>query len=218
MVGGMNAVDPTLYVIVDPARSRGRPLPELARAAADNGATLIQYRDKANDTGQMVETARAILAALEGAVPLIVNDRVDVALAAGAAGVHVGQTDMTPHDARRLLGANAIIGLSIKTGAEANAAPVDLIDYAFVGGVFDTASKDNPAAIGVAGWQGLAAILRARAPGLPVGAIAGIDVTNAAALFSVGASGVAVISAVTMADDPGAATRQLLGIIRGARK
>lgn len=213
----MNRVDPTLYVIVDPSRSRGRGLAELARIAADNGATLVQYRDKTSDTGPMVRTAREILDALAGRVPLIVNDRVDVALAVGAAGVHVGQTDMTPADARRLMGPDAIIGLSIKTEAEARAAPVDLIDYAFVGGVFDTGSKDNPVSIGVAGWTRLAAILRGRAPAMPVGAIAGIDASNAGQLFAAGADGVAVISAVTMADDPAAATRQLLCAINEAR-
>lgn len=161
----------------------------------------------------MVENARAILRALDGAVPLIVNDRVDVAMASGAAGVHVGQTDMAPADVRRLMGPEAIVGLSVRTRAEALAAPVDLLDYVFVGGVFDTASKDNPAAIGISGWRELAAILRARSPAIPVGAIAGIDATNAGELFAAGADGVAVISAVTMADDPGAATRALAAAI-----
>ncbi|GIL02817.1 MAG: thiamine-phosphate synthase [Alphaproteobacteria bacterium] len=215
----MNPVDITFYVIVDPARSRRRPLPQLARIAADNGATLVQYRDKTAETGTMVANARAIRAALEGTgVPLIVNDRVDVALAAGAAGVHLGQTDMAPADARRIMGDDAIIGLSVRTGAQARATPAGLIDYAFIGGVFATASKDNPASIGVDGWRRIAAILRERAPGLPVGAIAGIDATNAGALVRAGADGLAVISAVAMADDPAAATRHLMAVIREARR
>jgi thiamine-phosphate pyrophosphorylase len=89
--------DLRLYAVLDPERCRGRPLPELAAAAARGGATLVQYRDKRNETGRLVANARAILAALgPSAVPLLVNDRVDVALAAGAAGAHVGASDMAP--------------------------------------------------------------------------------------------------------------------------
>lgn len=165
----------------------------------------------------MVDNARAILRAVDGRVPLIVNDRVDVAMACGAAGVHVGQTDMAPADVRKLIGPHAIVGLSVRTQAEAHAAPVGLLDYVFVGGVFETASKDNPDATGIAGWRKLAAILRARSPGIPVGAIAGIDATNAGELIAAGADGVAVISAVTMADDPGAATRALAAAINEGR-
>lgn len=214
----MNPVDLSLYVLVDPARSRGRSLTELARAAVDGGATLIQYRDKTAETGAMVANARALMAELRGSVPLLVNDRVDVALAAGADGVHVGQSDMTPTDVRVLAGHDFIVGLSIKTEAEAKAAQVDMIDYACIGGVFDTASKDNPTSIGVDGWKSRAAILRERAPNMPVGAIAGIDATNAGGLIAAGADGIAVISAVTMADDPAAAARELKKIVEEGRR
>lgn len=214
----MNPVDIGLYGILDPARSRGRPLPALARLAAENGATLLQYRDKSGVTRRMVEEARAIKAALAGSgVPLIVNDRVDVALAAGADGVHLGQEDMHPADARSLLGPQAAIGLSVKTEAEARAAPLDLVDHVFVGGVFDTQSKANPRAVGVAGWRELAALLRRLRPGLTAGAIAGIDRDNAAELIAAGADGVAVISALFMADDVAAATRDLASVIAAAR-
>ena len=101
----------------------------------------------------MIEEARAMKAVLAGTgVPLVINDRVDVALAAGADGVHVGQDDMAAADARRLLGPTAIIGLSIKSVALANAAPLEAIDYAGIGGVYATTSKDNPdPPIGVGG-------------------------------------------------------------------
>ncbi|MGQ7792659.1 thiamine phosphate synthase [Faunimonas sp. B44] len=214
----MNPVDLTLYGILDPARSRGRPLPDLARAAVSGGATLLQYRDKTGSTRQMVDAVRAIRAAVAGSgVPLLVNDRVDVALAAGAEGVHVGQDDMAAGDARRLLGPQALIGLSVKTEAEATGSPLDEIDYVCVGGVFETQSKDNPGAVGVAGWRALAAILRRRRPGLPVGAIAGIDETNAAAIVAAGAEGVAVISALFMADEVEAAAARLRRIVEDAR-
>ncbi len=131
----MNAVDITLYGIVDPNRSKGRSLAELAKTSAENGATLIQYRDKQNDIRTMIENAKSIKQSLEGTnVPFIVNDRVDIALASGADGVHLGQEDMIAADARRLLGQEAIIGLSIKTNEQAEAAPIEILDYAFVGG------------------------------------------------------------------------------------
>ena len=105
-------VDLRLYAVLDPACSRGRPLPELAAAAARGGATLVQYRDKVSGTRDLVANARAILAALEPyGVPLLINDRIDVALAAGAQGCHVGRTDMASDDARRLLGPEAILGV-----------------------------------------------------------------------------------------------------------
>jgi thiamine-phosphate pyrophosphorylase len=215
----MSRVDISLYAILDPARARGRPLPDLARQAVAGGATLIQYRSKAGTTLAMVEEARAIKAALAGTgAPLIVNDRVDVALASGADGVHVGQEDMNPADARRLLGEGAIIGLSVKTEEEARAAPVELLDYVFVGAVFDTASKDNPVPIGVGGWGRRAAILRERAPDLAVGAISGVDATNAGDLIAAGADGVAVISAISMADDVEAAARELRHVVDEARR
>ena len=127
-------IDVRLNAIVDPERANGRPLADLTRLVVAGGATLIQLRDKQGATRQMIEQARAIMAVLAGTgVPLVVNDRVDVALAAGADGVHVGQDDMHVEDARRLLGPKAIIGLSIKTVAQANAAPLDRLDYVGVG-------------------------------------------------------------------------------------
>ncbi|MYZ47770.1 thiamine phosphate synthase [Propylenella binzhouense] len=214
----MNKVDLSLYGILDPARSRGRPLPELACAAVAGGATLLQYRDKTGSTRAMVEAVRAIAAAVAGSgVPLLVNDRVDVALAAGAGGVHVGQDDMAAADARRLLGPEALIGLSVKTEAEARGSALEEIDYVCIGGVFDTQSKENPRSIGVDGWRALAAIVRARRPGLPVGAIAGIEVANAGQIMRAGSDGIAVISALFMAEDVAAATRRLREIVDGAR-
>ena len=120
-------IDLRLNAIVDPERANGRSLAELTRLVVAGGATLIQLRDKLGSTRRMIEEARAIKAVLAGTgVPLVINDRVDVALAAGADGVHVGQDDMAAADARRLLGPTAIIGLSIKSVALANAAPLDV--------------------------------------------------------------------------------------------
>lgn len=208
-------LDLRLNAIVDPERAGDHGLVDLTRRVAAGGATLIQLRDKRNETRLMVEEARAIKAALAPlAVPFVVNDRVDVALAAGADGVHVGQDDMAVADARRLLGPQAIIGLSISNIAEAEAAPVDLIDYAGIGGVYATLSKEQPSApMGPAGFARIASVLRRRRPALPLVGIAGIDAGNAAEVIAAGADGVAVISALSLAADPAAAARRLREVV-----
>lgn len=214
----MNKVDVSLYGIVDPNRSKGRSLAELAKLSAENGATLIQYRDKQNDIRTMIDNAKRIKQSLkETGVPFIVNDRVDVALASGADGIHLGQEDMMAGDARRILGDKAIIGLSIKTNEQAENAPIEFLDYAFVGGVFETQSKDNKTSFGIHGWIEIANILKNRCPEMPVGAIAGIDETNIGSLFQAGCDGVAMISALYMADDVALATRRLVNIIHEVR-
>ena len=211
-------VDVRLNAIVDPERANGRPLVDLTRMVVAGGATLIQLRDKHGATRQMIEEARAIKAALAGTgVALVVNDRVDVAQIAGADGVHVGQEDMRVEDARWLLGPNAIIGLSVKTVALANAAPLEHLDYVGVGGVYATASKDNPdKPIGVDGLREIVAAFRARKHSLPICGIAGIEAGNAAAVIEAGADGVAVISALSMKSDPEAAARELRGVVDAA--
>jgi thiamine-phosphate pyrophosphorylase len=208
-------LDLRLYALLDPERAGGHDLAELGRKVVAGGATLVQLRDKHGSTRRMIDETRAIKAALASAgVPLLVNDRVDVALAAGADGVHVGQDDMPVAEARRLLGPSAVIGLSVKTLGEAEAAPLDALDYVCVGGVFVTTSKDNvKAPIGITGMKELLATFRARAPKFPVGAIAGIDETNAGEVVSAGADGVAVISALSLAPDPTGAARRLRGIV-----
>ncbi len=212
------SLDLRLYALIDPERAGGRDLVELARLVAQGGATLVQLRDKRSDTRSMVERARAIKAALAPFnVPLLVNDRVDVALAAGADGAHVGQDDMAVTDARRLLGSDAILGLSVKSVAQAEAAPIDLLDYVGIGGVFATSSKDNPSPpIGPAGLARVAAVFRRRAPDLPLCGIAGIDAGNAADAIAADADGVAVISALSLAPDPQAAARTLRATVDAA--
>jgi thiamine-phosphate pyrophosphorylase len=208
--------DLRLYALIDPERTGGRDLAELARMAANGGATMVQLRDKLGATRAMVEAARAIRARI-APVPLLVNDRVDVVLAAGADGVHLGQDDLAVEDARRLLGPQAIIGLSIKTLDQAMRAPIQHLDYACIGGVFATTSKDNPdPPIGLAGLTSILAALRSRSSDLPIGAIAGIDATNAGATIAAGADGVAVISALSAAADPQRATRELYAIVEAA--
>ena len=211
--------DLSLYVLIDPAQARGRSLAEIAAAAARGGATLIQLRDKTGTTRAMIEAARAIMEALAGSgVALLVNDRVDVALAAEADGVHLGREDMEPRAARALLGRSAIIGATVRSEADVAALQPEATDYVCIGGVFATSSKDNPdPPVGVAGFARLAELARAKAPDIPVGAIAGINEQNAAEVIGGGADGIAIVSAVTSAADPEAAARNLRGIVEAAR-
>ena len=147
----------------------------------------------------MVERARAIKAAL-GRVPLVINDRVDVALAIGCDGVHIGWDDMAPADARRLLGPDAIIGLTINSAQRADATDLGLIDYAGIGGVYGTTSKvTKNSPIGIAGMARVIEALHRRKPGFPTCGIAGINAGNAAPVIEAGADGVSVISALSLA-------------------
>jgi thiamine-phosphate pyrophosphorylase len=210
-------VDLRLYALVDPAAAGGRALTDLAQRIASS-ATLVQLRDKQGSTRVMTEEARALRSVLEPhGVPLIINDRVDVALAAEADGVHIGQDDMAPDDARLLLGRAAIIGLSIKTAEQARTAPLDLLNYVAIGGVYGTTSKDNPdPPIGINGLRVIADVIRARQPKFPICAIAGINSGNAADVIAAGADGVAVISALSLAPDPAAAAQNLRAVVDDA--
>jgi len=207
-------LDLRLYALVDPAVAGGRTLPDLARLIAGS-ATLVQLRDKHGGTRAMVEEARSLRGVLEPAgVPLLINDRVDVALAAEADGVHVGQDDMSVPDARLLLGRTAIIGLSLSSVAQAQAAPLELLDYVGIGAVFATGSKDDAnAPIGVAGLRDIVKAVHARKPGFPICGISGINASNAAGVVEAGADGVAVISALSRAPDPAKAARDLRAVV-----
>lgn len=207
-------VDLRLYALIDPAVAGGRTLADLASRIAAS-ATLVQLRDKHGSTRTMVEEAReltVVLAPLD--IPLLINDRVDVALAAEADGVHIGQDDMSPADARLLLGRTAIIGLSIKTVQQAQAAPLEHLDYVAVGGVYGTTSKDTASApIGLAGLRAIVQTIRARSAKFPICAIAGINASNAAEMIAQGCDGVAVISALSLASDPALAAQSLRGVV-----
>jgi thiamine-phosphate pyrophosphorylase len=209
-------VDLRCYAIVDPEVSGGHELPDLCRMLAAGGVTLVQLRDKLTDTRVMVERARAIKAAL-GRVPLVINDRVDVALAVECAGVHIGWDDMAPADARRLLGPDAIIGLTVNSPQRADATDLGLIDYAGIGGVYGTTSKATKnAPIGLAGMARVIEALHRREPGFLTCGIAGINAGNAAPVIDAGADGVSVISALSMAKDPRAAAQELLRVVDAA--
>lgn len=207
----MNRVDLRLYAILGREQARARTLPELVAAAVAGGATLVQYREKHADARAQLEDLAALKAILAGTgVPLLVNDRVDIARAAGVDGVHLGQGDLPWEAARAMLGPDAIVGLTVKTHDHARGLAGAAIDYACIGGVFATMSKDNPdPPVGLGGLARLAASCREAAPGLPVGAIAGIDAGNAAHVIGAGADGIAVISALFSAPEIAHAARVL---------
>ncbi|MBV9632457.1 MAG: thiamine phosphate synthase [Xanthobacteraceae bacterium] len=212
----LDQLDLRLYAILDRERAGGHALPELARKLAAGGATLVQLRDKKSDPRAQVALARAVKAAL-GEVPLIINDHVDVAIESGAAGVHLGQDDTDVAMARERLGPVPFIGLTIKTPAQAWAAPLRLIDYVGIGGVFATGSKNNPdPPIGLEGLNEIARIFRHRMGNFPMCAIAGITAENAGAVIEAGADGVSVISALSLAPDPTAAACALRAVVDAA--
>jgi thiamine-phosphate pyrophosphorylase len=202
-----------LYLVTDRGLARGRAIAGVVEAAVRGGATAVQLREKNCETREFVELGRELkklLAPRE--VPLIVNDRVDVAIEIGADGVHIGQQDMEYERARRLMGPDAIIGLSIETIEQARASVRLGVDYLGVGPVFATATKlDAARPLGVAGLAEIRAISRHA-----IVAIGGMGLENARQAIEAGADGVAVVSAICAAEDPERMARELRLAIDGA--
>jgi thiamine-phosphate pyrophosphorylase len=208
-----SAIDFRLYLVTDRNLARGRTLSSIVASAVAGGATVVQIREKGLDARAFLAEALALRTWLEArGVPLIVNDRLDVALACGAAGVHVGQHDLPCAVVRRLAGPGLLIGVSVSTVAEAVAAEGDGADYLGISPVFDTPTKlDTPAATGLDGVRRIRAAVR-----LPLVAIGGIHAGNAAAVMAAGADGVAVVSAILAAHDPQRAAEEMRRQIDGA--
>jgi len=209
----MKSFDLSLYLILDPRLCTERGMVETTLEAVAGGATMVQLRDKQASTAELVESGRAIMAALSrSGVPLIVNDDVEAAVAIGANGVHVGQADSHPRAAREAIGPGRILGLSVET--EALAARVDpaIVDYVGVGPVFATPTKpDHEPPIGIVGLARL--VMASPAPAVAIG---GLAAEHAAAVLATGARGLAVISAVCGQPDPRLAARRLADAIREA--
>lgn len=208
--------DLSLYLVAGRPAVNGRDLVDTVREAVSGGVSMVQIRDPRADTRRLVEETYALKKLLQPLnIALIVNDRVDVVLAAGADGVHLGQDDMTPSDARRILGPDFIIGLSVGNPDEFEASRDHLhaVDYLGVGPIRGTSTKsDAGSAIGL---EGLAAIRALTA--LPIVAIGGLGVGDVAPVVRAGAGGAAVVSAICGAADPAAAARELIAEIRAAR-
>lgn len=203
----MTALEQTLrlVVILDTDAASGRDLAGLAAAAVCGGATMLQLRAKRLGGREAAALATRILASA-GPVPLVVNDRLDVALAVGAAGCHLGQTDLPIDAARKLAPPGFLLGGSAASSVEARRAADEGADYLGIGPIAATPSKTDAAP--PIGWDGFARVHGA-VPHLPAVGIGGIDAALAAGARAAGAAGIAVISAVLGAADHGAATRAL---------
>jgi len=203
--------DPTLYLVTDTALSAPRSVPEVVAAAVAGGVTAVQVRDKTASRRDLLALVRAVQEVLPAGVPLIVNDAVDVALLTGADGVHVGQDDLPAAEVRRLLGPDALIGVSAGTPAElatVTALPAGTVDLVGIGPVWATPTKpDAGAGLGLDRLRGLAGT--ARAAGLTSVAIGGVHADQAAAVAGTGVDGICVVSDICTAADPAAAARLL---------
>ncbi|MEZ8218732.1 thiamine-phosphate diphosphorylase [Candidatus Fervidibacteria bacterium JGI MDM2 SSWTFF-3-K9] len=209
-----------VYVVTDRFINPSRSHVDIAKAAVAGGACAVQLRDKEATTRQLLEWARSIRdITLRTDTLFIVNDRVDIALAADADGVHVGDDDMPVPVARRLLGAGKIIGRSVANEDEALKAVTEGADYVSIGSVFATSTK--PDAGEPVGVEMVRRVRQVLPPDYPLVAIGGITLQNAAAVFEAGADAVAVVSAVVCADDPVEAVKQLKQLwlkVRGEKR
>lgn len=202
--------DLRLYLVTDRPLCGDRDVVEVAAQAVRGGATLVQLREKRCSREECVALALRLKAALDPlGAPLVINDRVDVALAVGAAGVHLGQSDMPPAQARALLGPSAVIGLSVETWEQAREAETLPVDYLGVSPVFATPTKtDAGRPWGLDGLRRLRTFSRH-----PLVAIGGVNEANAVAVMAAGAHGVAVVSALCAAPDPAEAARRLRRVL-----
>jgi thiamine-phosphate pyrophosphorylase len=193
------------YLVTAASRSAGRTTPEVVAAALEGGLDVVQLRDKGATDRERYETGRRLRGlTAEAGVPLVVNDRIDLAAAVGADGVHLGQSDLPVAVAREQLGEDALVGVSASTVEQAEAAAAAGADYLGVGAVYGTDSKEVSGDRDGIGVERIAAV--ADAVETPVIGIGGIDDDNAAPVVEAGATGVAVLSAITAAEDPEAAT------------
>jgi thiamine-phosphate pyrophosphorylase len=208
------AIDYSLYLVTDRGLSRGRSTMAIVSAAVAGGVTVVQLREKSAETREFVQEAMAIRGFLEERqIPLIINDRIDVALAVKADGVHLGQKDMPIELARNIVGPEMILGISAESVADAVAAQQAGADYLGVSPIYATPTKtDTAPALGLEGLQQIRASVT-----LPLVGIGGLNAGNAARVIEHGADGVAVVSAIVSADNPAAAARELSGILTAAK-
>ena len=189
--------DYSIYLVTDDGCLQGRALIDCVREALDGGVTLVQYRAKTASSAEMYAEALQLKALCDSFnVPLIINDRLDIAMAVGAAGVHLGQDDLPCAAARTILGEDYLIGVSAHNPAEAKAALQSGADYLGCGAVFGTATKADVKKLGT---DGLAAICKAK--GLPVVGIGGVTADNYREVRAAGADGAAIVSGILAQPD-----------------
>ncbi len=204
---GMKAIDWRLCLVADVEAAGERDLVAIIQEAADAGATLIQLRGKKCETRNFLNLARKTSDILDPrGIPLIINDRADIALACEANGLHLGQQDLPLSYARKILGKDRVIGISVNTIGEALAAEAGGADYLGIGPIYFTASKEKlPTILGLEGLRKCREKVQ-----IPILAIGGISAENAKAVIDAGADGIAVISAIMDAKNVRAATKRLL--------
>jgi len=209
------SIDYSLYLVTDSRLSLGRPTMEIVAAAIRGGVSCVQLREKEMSTREFIAEARSIQRLLSSkGIPLIINDRVDVAFAVEADGVHLGQSDMHIRDARRLLGNSAIIGVSAECLDDALEAEEEGADYLGISPVYATATKsDISTPLGLAGVTEIR-----RRVSLPLVGIGGIKKENCAEVIAAGADGIAVVSAIVSAPSPEQEARGLRALISAARR
>ena len=207
-------VDPSLYLVTDRDLSLGRSLEWVVEKAVKGGTTMVQLREKDLETRPFIETGLSLMRLLKPyGVPLLINDRVDVALAVGADGVHLGQNDMPYAMARKILGQEAIIGISVENYEQAEEAKGLDADYIAVSPVYTTPTKEElTEELGLEGVQKISAMCPQ-----PVVGIGSIKAHNAGAVIRAGADGIAVVSGICSADDPGQAARELRQAVEQAK-
>lgn len=206
--------DLSLYLVIGPDDVRNHSLEDVVARAVKGGVSLVQLRDKTADKQRFVEFGRSLQGLLKpSGLPLIVNDRVEEAVALGAAGVHVGQDDMPARLVRQIVGPDQLMGLSSSRPEDAQAADPQVVDYLGAGPVNVTSSKADAKKPIAA--EGVGAICRATS--LPVVAIGGIQVADVPALVRAGVSGIAVVSAICSARNPETAARELRQAVDRAR-
>lgn len=210
----MTGIDLSLYLILDPKLCAAHGMAETTRAAISGGVTAVQLRHKTASTDDMVVAGRALQAVLAGTgVPLIVNDDVDAALALSADGLHVGQGDLPPAEARARIGRETILGLSVETVPDAEAVDPAVVDYVGAGPVLATDTKPDHKP--PSGFDGLAQLVAASP--VPSVAIGGLKAHHAAQVVAAGAAGMAVVSAICGSADPRASAQDIATALRKAR-
>lgn len=203
------AVDYRLCLVTDRETVQGRDLGRCVAAAIQGGVTMVQVREKTASSLAFYATAKRLKAiAVRHRIPLIINDRLDIALATEADGLHLGQTDLPLLVARKILGAKKLIGVSVSTVREARRAEKQGADYLGVGAMFPTPSKQDAQPVSVAVLKAIKA-----AVGIPVVAIGGIGPDNVVSVMTTGIDGVAIISAILKADDCRQAAAKLLALV-----
>ena len=209
------AFDLSLYLVTDRELSMGRPLSEIVEKAVTRGATLVQLREKETGTRDFLNLARKLKTILRPfGIPLIINDRMDIALSSCADGIHVGQSDMPVAEIRKYLGKDILIGLSVESVQDAEEANKLDIDYIGISPVYTTSTKkDLTRGLGLEGVSSISKISR-----FPSVAIGGVNRENTAGIIKAGADGVAVVSAICSAPDPGVAASELYGEVLAGRK